>query len=330
MKVVGGVANHFDLFVTGGSGFVGQALMSRLQSSENLRIAVGTRGAIELSATKQNIVSVDYDLVKMAMPQFSAGTIVHIAAEKSDPARMCEVNVEGTRRLTQWAASVGTSRFIYLSSVGVYGAGSAAGNIDSSHAKSPGNAYECSKLAAEEIVKEICDKHRIAWTVLQPSNVVGINSRSRYPLLGLMRALKAGRFVFVGRNPGYVNYVAVENIANCILELMVTQYDPASWILNTSAPLEEFVTEIALRLNVRPPQIHVPSLLAAGGACLFAALESITGRAMPFNMIKYRELTNTTIYDDAPLVKLLGTGKVVGWRAMIANMVSVYQSRGLL
>lgn len=330
MKGVGGVANHFDLFVTGGSGFVGQALMFRLQSLENLRIAISTRGAYEPPVTKQNITPVYYDLVKMAMPQLSAGTIVHIAAEKGDPDRMWEVNVEGTRRLADWAASVGASRFIYLSSVGVYGAGSAAGNVGSSHAKSPRNAYERSKLAAEEVVKEICDKNRIAWAILQPSNVVGINSRSRYPLLGLMRALKTGRFVFVGRSPSYVNYVAVENVANCILELIVTRYDPSSWILNTSAPLEEFVTAIALRLNVRPPQIHVPTLLAAGGACLLAALEGVTGKAMPFNMIKYHELTNTTVYDDAPLVKLLGTDGMVSWDAMIANMVSAYQSRGLL
>lgn len=320
----------FDLLVTGSTGFVGQMVLARLQSKPELRVMAVCRRMPEFPSQDLSVTYAVSDLTRPIDVSQSAGVIVHIAAEKRDVKCMWEVNVEGTRRLLKWASEMGVEKFIHLSSVGVYGAATDAGIIDTNSRRTPRNTYERSKLAAEDIVKEWCDKYRIKCSILQPSNVIGINTRSQYPLLGLLRAVKSGRFINIGRHDGYVNYVDVENVVESIFHIVSTRYATGTYILNTPAKISEFIGEIANLFDVQSPQQRIPRFPAACLASALSVVEMCTGRKMPFDLIKYRELTNQTIFYGSEIEKSLNFNYTVSWRQMLSKLNDTYRRLGLL
>lgn len=321
---------QFDLFVTGASGFVGQALMARLRQETALTVVSGCRVPASLGQKAPHLNQVACDLRKPLELPLSARVVIHMAAEKRDVTRMQVVNVEGTRRLLTWAVENGVQRFVYLSSVGTYGAGPRHGAVHAGQPQIPRTPYERSKKAAEDLVRDACERAGIQWLILQPSNVVGANSRSGYPLLGLMRAIKSGRFAYVTTAPSFVNYVAVENVAESLVKAALASISKRTFIINTSALLKEFVGFIAAELQVPPPRRRLPWVLAACAGAAFSGLAAIVARPMPFSMEKLRELDNRTIYEGEVIQDALGFSYPVSWRQMLRNLISTYRQMGLL
>lgn len=105
--------------ITGASGFVGSHLLQSLPIAFAL-----TRADADLRKPLPSLPRVD--------------VVFHCASAIDDVAEMQAVNVDGTRRLIEWAQSSGVRRFVLLSSGGVSGDG----------------PYAESKRAAEEIARE--------------------------------------------------------------------------------------------------------------------------------------------------------------------------------
>ncbi len=79
--------------VTGANGFVGRAVAARLEDAIPL-----TREQADLSRP---------------LPELPpAEAVIHCAAVLDEPARMRAVNVDGTRRLLQWASAHGVRTFV--------------------------------------------------------------------------------------------------------------------------------------------------------------------------------------------------------------------------
>ena len=322
--------SRYDLLVTGGTGFVGQEFVSQLIRRFDGNIFIGQRAKREFLGRESNLSYGHLDLEKFSSPCGGARIVVHIAGEKTEKNKMMQINVEGTRQLLNWSVSAGVEKFVYLSSDGVYGADNQAGLVNSSHVKAPKNEYERSKMLGENLVREITDRHGIKWIILQPTNIIGVNSRSRNPLIGLFRSVKSDHFRYIGHEPGYVNYVAVENVVESIFHVISTADATGTYIINTPAKLTEFIEEIAKLLHVEVPRRRIPRLPAACAAAVFSAIETCIGKKMPFNLIKYRELTNQTIYEGGEIEKSLNFNYPVSWQQMVSKLADTYHKMGLL
>ena len=109
----------------------------------------------------------------MAVSSQLVAAVVHSAAwtggaELSD-AEGLRVNVEGTRNVLAAAQAAGVERFIYVSSVAVYGVNRAP-LIDESMPTPPvGQAYPDSKIAAERLVRE----SGLPYVIIRPASTYG-------------------------------------------------------------------------------------------------------------------------------------------------------------
>jgi len=145
------------VLVTGGSGFLGRALLPMLSERGDV-VALHRRGA-ELPSV-DGVRWVEQDLTEpltAALPDRIDG-VLHLAQspryrEFPDGAvDVLEVNTMATTRLLDYCRRAGGETFVYASSGAVSGPGTKPINEDD--APSPGNLYAVSKYAGEQVVAQ--------------------------------------------------------------------------------------------------------------------------------------------------------------------------------
>jgi nucleoside-diphosphate-sugar epimerase len=317
--------------VTGATGFIGRHLIERLCSIDlQINLYVGYRHSVEDNlCMRSNMRYFSLDLTSPINLNLSADIVFHLAGEKHDESKMWEVNLVGTRRLLEWSVEHEVKRFIYLSSVGVYGARKNAGVIVAGAKKCPQNTYEASKSAAEDLVREICTENGIEYVILQPTNVVGYQERGAYPLLGLMQSVQRGWFTYFGGNSTFFNYVAVEDVVNALLAATKTGAANRTFIINSPVPMQQFIGWIAEELGVPAPVRRMPVFTGIALTFLADILSLLRRKRIPFDIERLNELTNSTCYDGVPIASL---DKVYldGIEVALRKLVQLYRKNGVL
>jgi nucleoside-diphosphate-sugar epimerase len=311
------------ILVTGSRGFIGEVVLRKLSTQ------VPHRQQLCAGRSVTADFALDLSSDEIVVPQ-GIDTIVHLAGEKRDDWGMWPVNCEGTRRLVKAAAVAGVRRFVHLSSVGVYGADPHSGRIDECLTHAPRNNYELSKNAGEQAVRELCPALGLDWVVLQPSNVLGVVTGRSYPLLGLMRAIQRGRFFQIGSRRAWVNYVAVEDVADAIVASVLSPISGCAWIINTPALVDDVVTWAAQELEVAAPMRRLPLAIGWGVAQAAGLIARITGRALPIDPPRFRELTSTTVYDGSAITRDIGFEYRMGVEVLVRGLARRYREENLL
>lgn len=144
--------------------------------------------------------------------------VLHTAAWTGGPGldeqQAWTINVAATGWLLQVAASAGVQRFIYFSSVAVYGL-NAAPLIDESAPTPPvGQLYPDSKIAAETLVRA-AQTDGLPTTIIRPASTYG--PRGSAWTIGPVEQIKAGRLVLLGEDRGLVNTGYIDNLVEGVL-----------------------------------------------------------------------------------------------------------------
>ncbi|WBY00733.1 NAD(P)-dependent oxidoreductase [Ramlibacter tataouinensis] len=256
--------------VTGGTGFIGRRLVSRLVEQGHV-VRVLSRGGKPVPA---GVHRVQGDLLAQVPEAFlhDAAIVYHCAGELADKSVMHELHVEGTRRLLarvsdEVAASGRPLRWVQLSSVGAYGplaqCRGRACCVTEDWPDDPVGEYEVSKAMADRLVLDWSrNEQRIGATVLRPSTVFGPGMPNQ-SLRALLDAIGRGRFFHIGRHPAVATYVHVDDVARALL---LCGTDPRvlanTYILSNDCTFAEIVAAVATAAHRRPPALRVPERLA--------------------------------------------------------------------
>ena len=170
-----------NILVTGGAGFIGSHLINRLlEEGGNVTIidnlTTGFKKNIPLEATFIKGDCGDYKVYrKIKKQKFDA--IFHIAGQSSgevsfdDPIYDINSNTSSTILLLKFALKIGCKRFIFASTMSVYGVKSNSPVKESSKTL-PESFYGISKLASENYLR-IFENYGIKYTSLRLFNVYG-------------------------------------------------------------------------------------------------------------------------------------------------------------
>jgi len=210
------------LLVTGGTGFIGSHLA---EEGRRRGAQVAVLGLVDRPEEQANAALLarqgveilpgsitDPELCARAMR--GATHVFHLAVAMREGGKSDEffetVNLDGTRRLLESAGSGRVERFVYCSTIGIYGH-RAPGITNEQSPLRPGNTYERTKVAAERMVRELAPAAGVPYSILRPADVYGPRDER---LLKLFKGVSRGRFPLFGDGSGRRHMVYVDDVVS--------------------------------------------------------------------------------------------------------------------
>jgi nucleoside-diphosphate-sugar epimerase len=172
-----------------------------------------------------------------------------------------KVNNAATRHLIEVAAQENILRFIYLSSVSVYGPHSIA-VCDETHACNPTTPYALSKFHAELAAIEVSQRFGIDLTILRLATVYGEGDPGN--VARLIKAIRANRFIRLGSGANFKSLIHRDDVGRaCELVLQTpNKAGAAPAIYNLASKnytVQEILRVIHAAVNKTFLPIYVPS-----------------------------------------------------------------------
>lgn len=204
-------------FVTGATGCVGYALCKRLLSLSSfteVRVLARSETPDVPDGCQVFVGSLDDTSVLQSACE-GADVIFHAAAQvhtpDASPSDFERVNVGGTTKLLQAATSANVPRFVYFSTVAVYGEETPLEGISEDAPPAPVTPYAQTKLRGELLVQEWATRTGGIGVLLRLATVYG--ARDRGNMARMMEAIRKGRFLIPGDGMNSKTCVAVETVA---------------------------------------------------------------------------------------------------------------------
>ena len=271
--------------ITGATGFVGSNLVRSL-ISQGFDIIALVRPASSrqvLDGLEVKWVEADITDPGTLRDAFSgADWLIHAAGNLGQagiPEKSYQkIHVDGTRNVL--AAAAGCSRILHISSPGVLGpiTGPPA---DETAPLAPGNAYERSKAAAEEVALSFA-REGAPVIIARPEFIYGPGDRH---VLGLFQAVKRGRFFYIGGGHTNCHPTFIEDATDGLIRCLKNGALGEIYHITGPHPVtfRELGRRIADTLEVRNPWLSLPRSVAWLGALALETAARITGKEAPLS-----------------------------------------------
>ena len=274
--------------VTGGTSGVGSRLALRLaESGREVRILLSgksathersgpmpqgaTAYAADITQDSQKAAAVLEDACRGVDAVFHMAGITNLRGELPEREFM-RVNVGGTENLLRACTNANgesaVMRFMYLSSISVYGNKRKGEVLSEDSPTSPDTAYGRSKLHAERAIRRYSELHpNIIYTIFRSANMYGplyepfFHKTWKYQM--------AGKLVYVGDGTNHQTLVYVDDVIDCMLLALQNQKaSNRTYVVSDGQPytVRELFERAATFLGIAPPQKRVHPLLAYIGA----------------------------------------------------------------
>lgn len=283
--------------VTGANGVIGTTLVRRLiEHGYAVRALVrGTqdsRGVLPESVEVVHGDITDSALMRRAVENIDV--VFHLAAKlhlnNPPPGARAEyerVNVEGTRTLVEAAREAGADRFVFFSTINVYGATPRGEVFDDDAPLNPDSLYAETKAQAEEIVREMDD-----GVVLRLAAVYGGQMKGNFPRL--LNALRKRRPVIVGDGTNRRTLVYTEDAA-CAAILAAEHTAAAGQTYNVTDghihTLRDIINAMSEALNQPAPRLRLPKSPIRFAAGVLEQSFKLIGRDAPVDRRMIDKLT---------------------------------------
>jgi hypothetical protein len=318
------------IFVTGGSGFVGGAVIRHLgREHELVAMARSDSSARMVEQRGAHAVRCSLDDVD-ASHLADCKVVVHAAAKAeawgawSDFER---INVQGTKRMLQAAKSAGVERFIHIGTEAASFRGQPMRDVDESYPLAPDSPfpYSATKAQAELAVRAANDAGGMKTLVLRPRLVWGPGDETVLP--AVQRLVESGQFAWIDGGKSRTSSCHIHNLTDAV-ELALTHghggqpYFIADDEVHT---IREFLTAYLGTAGVEMPDKSVPAWLVRG---LARALEPVW-RALRITKAPPITRFEASIFSVDCTVKIDKAREELGYRPLVTMKEGLAALRAL-
>ena len=283
------------LLVTGGTGFLGRHLLPLLCRKGHSVRALHRRSTPPAWFNKYpNLVPVRGDVLDSAsLDEACRGVdgILHAAGRFrfwGDEADFKVVNVEGSRRVFEAAGRAGVRRVVMVSTIAVIGDPEPGRLIDEDHPPHPADAYQRSKLAAEQVAHSFADSG-LEVVIVRPGAFYGPLGEYgfnrlffRDPMRGLIMQMDYGKHIIF---PAYVPDVAAGTLLALEQGRAGETYNVCDAPISHRAAFDVVCAEAGLHW----PRLSLPGWMGITAARALEGISRVTGREpfYPMNLRSY-------------------------------------------
>jgi nucleoside-diphosphate-sugar epimerase len=244
-------------FVTGGSGFVGRALVGALLDRGDGVVALVRSDAAAEKVRGAEIARGDLDAVEAMTAAMRGCDVVFHAAAKvefwGDPRDFQRVNVTGTANVIRAARAAGVPRLVHVGTEAVYADGTPILDVDETRPlpARPIGLYPATKGAAEKLVLE-ANGGGLATMVVRPRFIWGKGDTSLLPQL--VRSVREGRFRWINGGDYLTSTCHIDNLIEGMLLAAERGRPGGVWFLTDGAPVKmrDFMTAMLRSQGVEP------------------------------------------------------------------------------
>lgn len=296
------------VLVTGATGFVGGAVLSKLREREQFILSVALRSSRNLGGCDEFVVGDFNESTCWVKALTNQQTVIHAAALTNiiegvtDPiSQYRRVNVAGTLGLARQAAEAGVKRFIFISSIKVNGEQT---EVDSPFSEedipAPEDAYALSKLEAEQGLIRLAADTGMEVVIIRPPLVYGPRVKGNFRTM--INMVRKGIPLPLGSVSNARSLVAIDNLVDLIL----------TCVEHPAAANHVFLVSDGCKLSTT---ILLKKIGEAIGrpACLLPVPVSLLGMfaALLGKKAVARRLLKSLVVDSAKAQRLLGWEPVV-------------------
>lgn len=284
------------IFVTGGTGFLGRNLLPLLVAEQqHLRVLVRNPAAHPWLADLPNseiVAGTLEDITTLQAAMNGCDAVIHAGGlfrMWGSQAEFDRTNVVGTQHMVEAACYNNVQRFVHISTIAVIGNPTPGMIIDEHHPPRPADAYQRSKLAGEQVVRNAIQNDGLNAVILRPGAFYGPHGRYAFnrlffedPLKGLLIKVDGGQHIIF---PIYVKDIAQAAFNALNLGNAGETYN----ICDAPMSHNEVNTIVSQLAGITPWRINVPAWLMLQYAHLTTTLSKLTGREpyYPINLRTY-------------------------------------------
>ena len=244
--------NNYKILVTGVAGFLGSHLAEQLASLGHEVVGLdsmigGYKDNIPKNIKFHNIDCCDFEKVKIIMSKvdivYHCAATAHEGLSVFSPYEITKNNYLASVSIFSAAVSHKVKRIIFCSSMARYG-GQQTPFLESMKT-SPVDPYAISKVAAEDVLINLCELNNIEWVIAVPHNIIGPRQKYDDPFRNVVsiminRMLQGKAPIIYGDGEQKRCFSYIDDCLSCLIP-MLDQKNLNKQIINIG-PDEEFVT----------------------------------------------------------------------------------------
>ena len=283
------------ILITGSSGFLGREIIFHNSTQT-------------VFSLNRNVGNYKFDLSK-SIPDFgcdffdiiihNAGKAHSVPKNESDKKVFFDVNIQGTQNLLNGLNQSGKipKSFIFISTVAVYGLEQGE-DINENFPLLAKDPYGFSKIQAEQLVLDWCQKNNVICTILRLPLLVGKNPPGN--LGAMIKSIQKGYYFNIAGGKAKKSMVLSDDVAKIILK--ASEIGGIYNLTDGNHPDFFELSNAIAKQNRKTNPLNIPFFVAKS----IALLGDIIGDKFPLNSIKLKKLTTDLTFDDSKARKVLG------------------------
>jgi dihydroflavonol-4-reductase len=319
------------ILVTGASGFLGSQVVEELLARRQTVRAL-VRRPDQAEPLRQRGVEVLLGDVRSAddVARAVAGaSVVHHCAAAVGPhfphSEIYDTNLTGVRNVLEGVRRAGTGRLVLVSSVNVLGTRNLDPATEETPCKRSHDPAADVKIEAEQLAWDFA-RQGVDVTVIRPGFIYGPGDPHNIPKL--CRAIRRGKFAFIGSRD---NVVPIVHVSDVVGAMLLAADKPAArgraYLITDGSrtTIGELTAHLAELLGAPPPAKRLPYVVPWFGCLVFDVLRPLLRGPAPINRAGLRFVGTSRFVDIRRARQELGYEPQVTYRSGMAAAVRWFQ-----
>lgn len=281
-----------NILLTGSTGFLGKHIYDELYLTNNVY-------TLSRSNSTYNC-----DLINN-VPEFNqnfdvvihtAGIAHYIPKSKSEKKLYYKNNVAITENLLTGLKEVNVKKFVFISSVSVYGLLEGTG-INEEQELNAVDPYGRSKIYSENIITKWCKLNNVKLTILRLPLIVGFDPPGN--LRSMIEGIKYGYYFNINGGIARKSMVMISDVAKIIIFA-----SEVGGIYNLTDSYHPNLMEISTCISKSYKKKYILNM-PLSFAKILATIGDYFGNWFPINNLKLKKLTSNLTFDDSKAVEEL-------------------------